>query len=157
MKNNIRIPSKNEVSLRLIKLYIKHIEELFADDPKDAENLLMVLQCYKHSLLRRSKPHAVDFDWLWLLKHNLRQAENILVEILEDGPDLMAGWFMGRKATNPAQHLSNVLTELILEFTKEIVQTEAMFPELKPAFDRERSEYRRMKEEAEEAQRYEQT
>lgn len=155
MQTNNRPLSKNEVSLRLIRLYIAHIESLFTDDPKDAEKVTMVLQVYKLSLIRRSKPHAVDFDWLWLLKHNLRQAEDILVEILENEQECMQGWFMGCQATNQLQHLSNVLSELILEFTKEIVQTEEMFPHLKPEFDRERSEYRRMKAEAEEAEQYE--
>lgn len=146
--------SKYEVSRRLITLYIEHIESLYADNPKDAEKLVTILKVYKHSLKRRTKPQPVDFDWLWLLKHNLRQAENVLVEILENEPELMLGWFMGCKATNPAQHLSNVLTEIILEFTKEIMQTESMFPHLKAEFDKERAEYRLAKAEYEDLSNY---
>jgi hypothetical protein len=145
---------KNQISLKLLGAFISHIEDRYPDEAsrKDgADNLLTVLRIYKWHLMQYAQCKAATWDQLATLKHGAREAELILVDILENESARMAGWYSGGTAKNTAQRIANMLSQIILELTKEITLNEEIYPELKDAFDRERESYRKMKSEAEEA------
>lgn len=142
----------NQVSLQVVTAYIAHIKSLYPDPDDGAERLLLVLRIYRWHIARYHENTAVTFDELMTLKHGIRETELLLEDIFESEPQRLQGWYHGRKPENQAQRLVNLLSELILELTKEIQANEDLFPELKFAFDRERAQYRASLEAAREAE-----
>ena len=143
-----------EMQVNIVRAYRKHIEEIYPDKADGADRLILVLKIYEWHLRRYRDRKAATLEQLQTLKHGIRQAELLLHEIFENVPEDMQGWHMGCKERNQAQRLANLLWEIVLELTKEIQANEALYPELKFAFDRERAQYRRMLEEAREAEAF---
>jgi hypothetical protein len=143
---------RTDVAIQLVDAYIKQIEDEYRGHEDEAGSLVLVLKIYKMSLRQKHKREVISPDMLATYKHGVRQAELLLNNLTENEPELMVGWYIGIEAQNAAQRLANILWELVLELTQQIMATEAMFPELKPAFDRERRQYRKMLEEAREAE-----
>ena len=142
--------AKHQVELNVCRAYFRYVEQRKTPDDS-TQDLLLVLQIYEWQLLRKSKRIPLKLDQLSTLKHGIRLAERIHLSTIEAEPSLMAGWYAGYIPNNQPQMMANLLCELILEFTKEIVANEALYPELKFAFDRERAQYRTMLYDAQEA------
>jgi len=145
--------SIQQIQLNTVRAYSAHIKALYPAEEDGADRLLMVLRIYEWQLVRFQRNLPATLDQLGTLKHGIRQGELLLVDIQENEPELMAGWDVGCSPSNDAQFLANLLWELILSLTKEIVQTEELHPGLKEQFDRERAEYRVMLSDALESER----
>jgi hypothetical protein len=142
-----------QIQLNAVHAYIAWVRDLYPNEEDGADRLILVLQIYEWQLRRYKNLKPVNPDQMATLKHGIRTAELILDDIWVNEPEMMQGWYMGCPSQNEAQRLANLLWQITLEFTKEIQANEELYPALKPMFDRERAEYRRMKDEAEEAMR----
>jgi hypothetical protein len=149
MNNSIQ-----QIQLRAVRAYLVWVDELYPDKVDGADRLILVLRIYEWQLRRSAKPMPVNPDQMATLKHGVRTAENLLHDIQENEPAMMKDWYLGCTPQNQAQRLAHLLWEIVLELTKEIQANEALYPELKFAFDRERAKYRRMLEEAREAEAF---
>ena len=145
--------SIQELQLNIVRAYISWVRELYPNEEDGADRLILVLRIYEWHLRRYAQRKPATPDQIATLKHGIRQAEILLLDIFENEPAMMAGWYLGCIEKNEAQRLANLLSQLSLELTKEVIANEALYPALKPMFDRERAEYRRMKAEAEGATR----
>jgi len=143
--------STHQLDLKVCTAYITWVEELYADNPHEADRLLLVLKIYQWQLRRSANPKPVNPDQMATLKHGVRQAEILMEDIHENESEDMKDWYLGCKENNQAQRLVNLLWEIVMSLTAEIQENEALYPALKPMFDRERAAYRRMKEAADEA------
>jgi hypothetical protein len=137
-----------QMQLNAVRAYIAWVKELYPNKEDGADRLLMVLQIYEWQLRRAKDRKPVNPDQMATLKHGIREAELLYSDIIENEAEEMSGWYAGCVPTNQAQRLCNLLCELILEFTQEVIANEALYPALKPMFDRERAQYRKLKEEA---------
>jgi hypothetical protein len=144
--------SIQQIQLNTVRAYSAHIKALYPNEEDGADRLLMVLRIYEWHLVRYQTNLPATLDQLGTLKHGIRQGELLLLDIQENEPELMEGWRVGCTSTNEAQFLANLLWELIMSLTQEIVHTEELHPGLKAEFDRERAEYRVMLEDALEAE-----
>jgi hypothetical protein len=127
---------------------------MYADDLTETDRPIVVLKIYEWHLRRYRDRKPLNPDQMATSKHGIRQAELLLHDIWENVPEDMQGWYMGCKERNQAQRLANLLWQIVMELTKEIQANEALYPELKFAFDRERAQYRQMLEEAREAEAF---
>jgi hypothetical protein len=138
-----------QIQLNAVRAYIDWVHELYPNKEDGADRLILVLQIYEWQLLRSAKPKPVNPDEMATLKHGVRTAELVLNAIQENEPARMQGWYLGCTPQNQAQKVANLLWEIVMSFTAEIQENEALYPALKPMFDGERAAYRRMLEEAE--------
>jgi hypothetical protein len=146
--------SIQEIQLRAVRAYMDWVDKLYPDKIDGADRLILVLRIYEWQLRRSAKPKPVNPDQMGTLKHGVRTAEILLNDIQENEPEMMKDWYLGCTPQNQAQKLANLLWQLVMSFTAEIQENEALYPELKFAFDRERAQYRRMLEEAREAEAF---
>lgn len=144
--------SRTQLRLNILRAYISHVQNLYPNEEDGADRLLLVLRIYEWHLNRMHSKHSVSFDQLTMLKTGVRQAELLLNDILLNESNNMTNWFAGCTAENTAQELANLTSEVIEELTQEIAANEALYPELKFVFDRERAQYRARYEEAVEAE-----
>lgn len=144
-----------QLQLNAVRAYIDWVGQLYADKPYEADRLILVLRIYEWQLRRAVTPKPVNPDQMATLKHGVRTAENLLNDIQENEPARMQDWCFGCTPQNQAQKLANLLWEIVMSLTAEIQENEQLYPALKPMFDRERAEYRRMKRAALEADRIE--
>ena len=147
--------TKTELSLRLVDSFIEHVKAVYPNLDNGADRLVLILRIYRLSLRRRMNPSATRIEILASLKHGIREAELLLEDIWENESQMMAGWLWGIPANNPAQQLANLLWEVVMTLTQEVMAIEAMFPGMRQGFDREREQYRKMKSDSEEALRNE--
>jgi hypothetical protein len=130
----------SQIQLNVVRAFTKHVQEQYPDPTYESKKLLLVLQIYEWHLVRFSKKKACIFDELSTLKHGVRQAELFIVEIAENPSE------------SGTQLWAELLQAIVMDLTEEIAANEALYPEMKPAFDRERARYRQMKQDAEEAE-----
>jgi hypothetical protein len=142
-----------EIQLNAVRAYIAWVRELYPNEEDGADRLILVLQIYEWQLLRYKNLKPVNPDQMATLKHGIRTAELILEDIQANQPEMMQNWYLGCTPQNEAQRLANTLWQITMAFTAEVQENESLYPALKPMFDRERAEYRRMKEAADEAMR----
>lgn len=128
--------SREQIELNVCRGYIQRVQETFPAGAYYADRYLLILQIREWQLKRHLKRVPVTLDELPTLKHGIRSAELFLEQINGGEPRWVAG------------EIAGILCAVILEFTKEIVHTEELHPELKPAFDRERAQYRAMRADA---------
>lgn len=128
-----------QIELNVCLAYQARIRETFPVPTYESEKFLLILRIYEWQLKRRQAKKAATWDELATLKHGVRQAEWFIHE-LQDRTE----------HDDIAKEIHEVLWEIVVELTQDIMANEALYPELKPAFNREREQYRRMKEEAEE-------
>ena len=138
-----------QIQLNAVRAYIAWVRELYPDEVDGADCLILVLRIYEWQLRRYALNRPATLDELSTLKHGIGEAEILINAIHENEPASMQGWYIGCNPTNQAQRLCSLLWQLVMSLTQEIVETERQHPALKPAFDRERAEYRRLKNEAE--------
>jgi hypothetical protein len=143
-----------EMQVNIVRAYRKHIEEMYADNFAEADRLILVLKIYEWHLRRYRDRKPLNPDQMVTSKYGIRHAELLIHDIWENVPEDMQGWYMGCKERNQAQRLANLLWQIVMELTKEIQANEALYPALKPMFDRERAKYRRMLEDAGEAEAF---
>jgi hypothetical protein len=141
--------STQQLQLNIVKAYIAHVQELYADEPHEVSRLILVLQIYEWQLRRYRLKKAATLDQLGTLKHGIRTAELILEDVHDNEPQRMQGWFFGCSPKNEAQRLCSLLWQIVVSLTREIVEVERMHHAMKPQFDEERARYRHMKQEAE--------
>jgi hypothetical protein len=140
--------SIQQIQLRAVRAYIAWVDELYPDKLHGADRLILVLRIYEWQLRRSAKPKPVNPDEMATLKHGVRTAENLLHDIQENESEMMKDWYLGCSPQNQAQKLANLLWQIVMSFTQEIQENEALYPALKPMFDKERADYRKMKNEA---------
>jgi hypothetical protein len=145
--------SIQEIQLNAVRAYITWVKELYPDEEDGADRLIKVLKIYEWQLLRYKNLKPVNPDQMATLKHGIRTAELVLESIQENEAEMMQDWYLGCTPQNEAQKLANLLWQITMSFTAEVHENESLYPALKPMFDKERAEYRRMKEEADEAMR----
>ena len=133
--------SREQIELNVHNLYIEQVREQFPAGSYYSNRYLLILQIREWQLKRRLRKIPLLLDQLGTLKHGIREAERFLHEIANGEPKWVA------------EEIADILCAIILELTKEVVHTEERYPELKPEFDRERAQYRKMLAEAEEAER----
>jgi hypothetical protein len=146
--------SIQKIQLNICDAYLAWVRELYPNEEDGADRLILVLRIYRWHLHRyaiHATPKALTLNQLQMFKTCIRTAELLIADIHENEPEMMSGWYMGCLTDNQAQRLANLMWEICLELTKEIQANEELYPDLKPAFDRERATYRRMKFEAEQA------
>jgi hypothetical protein len=132
---------------------LRFTEQIHRDEGRiEAGRFVTVLKIYRWHLHRFDKHQAATPDELGTLKHGVRTAEIILAELKENCPIELEQWYAGCEPSNYAQRFSNHLSAIIAALSEEITANEALYPELKFAFDRERESYRQMKQDAEEAE-----
>ena len=141
--------SIRQINLNVCTAYITWVQELYADNLAEADRLLLVLNIYQWHLRRYADRKPATPDQMGTMKHEIRQSELLLEDIHENEPEMMQGWHVGCKEKNQAQRLANLMWEIIMELTMEVQENEALYPALKPEFDRERASYRKMKNAAE--------
>ncbi|WP_433963852.1 hypothetical protein [Tunturiibacter gelidiferens] len=142
-----------EIQLNAVRAYIAWVRDLYPNEEDGAARLILVLQIYEWQLRRYKNLKPVNPDQMATLKHGIRTAELILDDIWENQQEMMQGWYLGCTPQNEAQRLANLLWQITLEFTKEIQANEQFYPALKPMFDKERVEYRKMLDDVREADR----
>ena len=143
--------SIQQIQLRAVRAYIAWIEELYPDKVDGADNLILVLRIYEWQLRRYALNKPATLNQLGTLKHGIRTAEILINAIHENESEMMGGWRLGCKPENQAQSLCSLLWQIVMALTQEVVETERRYPDRKLTFDRERAQYRQMKDEAEEA------
>lgn|ERR1700733_493011 len=147
--------SIQEIQLRAVRAYIAWVKELYPNEEDGADRLIHVLRIYEWQLRRSAKPKPVNPDQMGTLKHGVRTAEILCHDIQENEPEMMKDWYLGCTPQNQAQKLANLLWQIVMAFTAEIQENEQLYPALKPMFDKERADYRAMKDAADEANRFE--
>jgi hypothetical protein len=130
---------REQIELNVCRAYIRRVQEKFPSGTYMSNRFLLILQIREWQLKRRLRKIPLKIDELSTLKTGIREAEIFLHEIAGGEPKWVA------------EEITEILCAVILELIKEVVHTEEALPHLKPYFDRERAEYRRMKLEAEEA------
>jgi hypothetical protein len=143
--------SIQQMQLNIVRAYIDWVDELYPDKVDGADRLILVLKIYEWQLRRYELKKLATLDQLGTLKHGIRIAEILINAIHENEAEMMKGWRLGCKPKNQAQSLCSLLWQIVMALTAEVVETERLYPELKPMFDRERVRYRQMKDAAEEA------
>jgi hypothetical protein len=138
-----------QIQLNAVRAYIDWVRKLYPTEEAGAASLIMVMQIYEWHLRRYQLKSPATLDELSTLKHGIREAEILIHAIHDNEPSRMQGWYLGCNPANQAQSLCSLLWQLVMSLAQEIVETEGQHPALKPMFDRERAEYRRMKTEAE--------
>jgi hypothetical protein len=133
--------SNQQIQLNVCSEFIRQWQETPGAEPpeQDEERFLMVLKIREWQLRRVCKSDVLKMEHLPTLRHGVRTAELVL-HSLQDRPP-----------SPEAAELTSLLWMIVMQLTVEIVRTEEQFPHLKDAFDRERAEYRRMYDEAVEA------
>jgi hypothetical protein len=106
-----------------------------------------------HSLANRDPHIPATLDQLGTLKHGIRTAERILESLAVEEAEAIESWYLGCVPQNNIHRFANTLWVIIMALTAEVQENERLYPELKDSFDRDRSEYRAMKDAAEEAMR----
>jgi hypothetical protein len=144
-----------QIQLNAVRCYIDWVRELYPNEEDGADRLILVLKIYEWQLRRYKNLKPLNSDQMATLKHGIRTAELLIHDIWENEAEMMQGWYLGCTPQNEAQKLANLLWQITLEFTKEIQANEELYPALKPMFDRERAEYRKLLEDAREADRIE--
>jgi len=143
--------SIQEIQLRAVRAYIAWVEQLYPNKEDGADRLILVLRIYEWQLRRYALNKPATLDQLGTLKHGIRTAEILINAIHENEAEMMEDWRLWCKPKNQAQSLCSLLWKIVTALTQEVQETERRYPELKDAFDSERASYRKMKDEAEEA------
>jgi hypothetical protein len=140
-------------SLELLDKVLGITEHAYAKN-KDISGgrFIQVLKIYRWHLLRAERCIPATLDQLGTLKHGIRTAERILESLAVEAADDLEGWYLGCSPANNIHRFANTLWAIIMALTAEVQENERLYPELKDAFDRERANYRKMKDEAEEAE-----
>jgi hypothetical protein len=143
-------------SLELLDKVLGITERAYASN-KDISGgrFIQVLKIYRWHLIRAKKGIPATLDQLGTLKHGIRTAERILESLAIEEAEAIEGWYLGCVPQNNIHRFVNTLWAIIMALTAEVQENERLYPDLKEVFDRERAEYRRMKSEAEEAERIE--
>ena len=128
-----------QIQLNICRDYIRHVREIFSTSTYESDRFILILQIREWQLKRRVRNLPLSLDNLQTLKTGIREAEVFLHSLT------------GGQPKSVADEIADILRLVILELTKEIIHTEEMYPALKPIFDRERAEYRRIKDEADAA------
>jgi hypothetical protein len=141
---------KQPYSLELLDKVLGITERAHAEN-KDISGgrFIQVLKIYRWHLQRVERGIPATLDQLGTLKHGIRTAEIILESLAVEEAEAIEGWYLGCAPQNNIHRFANTLWAIIMALTAEIQENERLYPALKPMFDRERSEYRRMKDEAE--------
>jgi hypothetical protein len=124
---------------------------LYPDKVDGADRLILVLRIYEWQLRRFALNKPAALDQLGTLKHGIRTAEILINSIHENEAAMMEDWRLGCKPENQAQSLCSLLWQIVMALTAEVEENERLYPELKPIFDKERAQYRQMKDAADEA------
>jgi hypothetical protein len=136
--------STAQIELRTCNAYIAYLKDKFPVPSYESKSFMFILEIYRWQLRRKVRGIPLKLDQLDTLKTGARNAENFLLMIDGGSPRTVA------------EEIAEILRSIILELTKEIVVNEELYPELKSNFDRERAEYRAMREAALEAELVEQ-
>jgi hypothetical protein len=132
-----------QIELNVCNAYIAYLKDKFTVPSYESKTFMFILEIYRWQLRRRVRNIPLKLDQLDTLKTGVRNAEDFLLMIDGGSPRAVA------------EEIAEILRSIILELTKEIVVNEELYPHLKTAFDRERAEYRAMREAALEAERIE--
>ena len=143
--------SVQQIQLRAVRAYIDWVDELYPDKKDGADHLILVLKIYEWQLRRFALNKPATLDQLGTLKHGIRTAEIVINAIHENEAELMKDWRLWSKPKNQAQSLCSLLWQIVMSLAAEVQENEALYPELKAEFDKERAQYRQMKEAADEA------
>jgi hypothetical protein len=131
--------STAQIELNTCNAYIAHLNDIFTVPTYESKQLLLILEIYRWQLRRKVRSIPLKLDQLATLKTGVRNAENFMVMIDGGSPRAVA------------EEIAEILRSIILELTKEIVVNEELYPHLKSAFDEERRAYRKMRNDAIEA------
>ena len=130
-----------QIELNVCNAYIAYLKDKFPVPSYESKKFMFILEIYRWQLRRRVRNIPLKLDQLDTLKTGVRNAEDFLLMIDGGSPRAVA------------EEIAEILRSIILELTEEIVVNEELYPELKPAFDLERRQYRAMREAALEAAR----
>lgn len=136
-------------SLAILNSFLGIVEQNYAAEPDiNGGRFIQTLKIYRWHLQRKELGQPAKLEQLGTLKHGIRTAERILESLAVQEAEDLDGWYLGCNPANNIQRFANVLWTIVIALTSEIVATERLYPALKEDFDREREQYRQMKEAA---------
>jgi hypothetical protein len=124
--------SKEQIELNVCRAYIKHVKERFPVGTYLSDRYLLILQIRQWQLKKKLLKKPATLTTRQTLLHGHREAERFLFDI--DSGD--------RK--DVISEIEDILQAIAVEFFAEVQQIEALHPELRAEFAREREEYRQM-------------
>jgi hypothetical protein len=121
--------TKIEAKLILIRGIIRNLE----DEP-DANRLYIVLTTMESALVRDKDCLETNYEDIVAMKTAIRDAGDLLQELLEGEADLMQNWFHGAPPKNQAFALANLLSRIILELSLKTLLFQNKYPQLATMF-----------------------
>jgi hypothetical protein len=141
-----------DLKIQIIQATVRQILESHTGAEPEAEqidSLLDVLNTYELALMRQKLKLPTTAKQIQWIKQSIRDAGCLLVDLGQDEPEQMAGWYHGAIPKNTAYALANLLSRIILELSGIVWAGEQQFPELKEQFDAERKHHAKLIQEAE--------
>lgn len=141
MQEQMTANKRAQIQLNAVQLYVRHIEaEVEEEDDeeitKQASRLLLVLGAYCAALERYLAEKLPTFDEFVGLKQTIQIAYELMCDIKQNQPGDMRGWHHGIEPSNNAQHLANVISEIIHEMALCTMQMEESMPAYKLDYQR---------------------
>ena len=138
--------------LAFLGKYTKFIASLPpSDDFGKVDNLVLVLQIFRHTLRARAKNKHPSLEWIETMKTGIRMAANFLETLGRLEEDAIGDWQEGQPVTNDQQGLAGILVACVRTLDAEITRAEVFYPEMTTYFQQERDAYYTMRFEAKEA------
>ena len=136
------IAAAQQHRIELLKIIRDDTRVAYPPTDKDngGDRLIFVLSVEIARLQRQEQSQPTNVHHLYGLTLGVKDTTSLVFDLLDNEPELMAGWYFGVRPRNSAQALANMVSRFSLEFTAAVAEFEFVNPGLKAQWDAEQAE-----------------